>query len=209
MARVVACGDDALRIAPGQAGHRHALASHLRACGTWTEVVAGRTTVTVQFDPARLSMARARELLDVQVGQAGTASAEPARQHVLAARFGGADGPDLETIAARNGLSPADLVRRLCAAPLRVDLVGFTPGFAYLECPDATLHADRLATPRSRVAPGSIGLITGQVGLYALPGPGGWPLVGRLCSPLFDATSATPFLLQPGQTVRLVEAGAP
>lgn len=207
MAGIAPCGDDALRIAPDQAGQRHALAAHLRACGTWTEVVAGRATVTVQFDPARLPMAQARALLAAQLARPWPVPAGAAAPQALVARFGGEDGPDLAQVAAGSGLAAAEVVRRLCASPLRVDLVGFTPGFAYLDGLDPALQASRLATPRPRVAAGSIGLISGQVGLYALPGPGGWPLVGRLCTPLFDAAATAPFLLQAGQSVRLVDAG--
>lgn len=209
MARIRPCGDDALRLEPDELRDRHAIAQHLRACDAWLEVVAGRTSVTVQWDPARLDLDKARILLAAQLAEFAPCTAPEPPALVLPARFGGESGPDLDEIAARAGLAAAEIVRMVCASPLRVDLVGFTPGFAYLDGLDPGLHAQRLATPRRRVAAGSIGLLTGQVGLYALAGPGGWPLVGQVVRPLFDGTGTPPFLLQAGQSIRLEAVGGP
>ncbi|MBX3724548.1 MAG: allophanate hydrolase subunit 1 [Xanthomonadales bacterium] len=202
--RIRPCGDDALRIEPDDPGARHALAEHLRSLAVWKEVVPGRTGVTVQIDPVRHGLAQARALLEKQVDCRIPGLSEAAGKRNLTAVFGGEAGPDLAALAALNGMAPAEFVARICGAELRVDLIGFTPGFAYLDGLDPALRAARLATPRRRVAAGSIGLISGQVGLYVLPGPGGWPLVGRLCTPLFDAASAQPFKLRVGELVRLV-----
>jgi allophanate hydrolase len=73
---------------------------------------------------------------------------------------------------------------------------------------DATFEIPRLLQPRQQVPAGSIGLITGQCGLYALAGPGGWPVIGRTTLSLFDPVSDIPFRLQPGMQVRLVDAAA-
>ncbi|MDZ3822065.1 MAG: carboxyltransferase domain-containing protein [Pseudoxanthomonas sp.] len=209
MTRIRPCGDDALRIEPADLHDRHDIALHLRACGTWPEVVTGRTTVTVQVDLARLGLDQARTLLDAQLAGVAPRATRATVPLVLPARFGGEAGPDLDDLAARTGMAAADIVRALCDSPLRVDLVGFTPGFAYLDGVDPALQAQRLATPRRRVAAGSIGLLTGQVGLYALAGPGGWPLVGRICRPLFDGAATPPFLLHTGQPVRLQAVDGP
>ena len=48
-----------------------------------------------------------------------------------------------------------------------------------------------------------LSITDGLTGLYALPGPGGWPLVGRTPVPLFEARSDQPFLLRAGMRVRL------
>lgn len=209
MVRIRPCGDDALRIEPDDLRDRHAIAQHLRACNAWLEVVAGRTTVTVQVDLTRLGLDQARTLLAGQLARVAPRTTRAPPALVLPARFGGEAGPDLDDLAARMRMAPDEIVRILCASPLRVDLVGFTPGFAYLDGLDPLLKSQRLATPRQRVAAGSIGLLTGQVGLYALAGPGGWPLVGRVCLPLFDGNAVQPFLLQAGQSVQLAAVEAP
>ncbi len=85
-------------------------------------------------------------------------------------------------------------------------MIGFTPGFAYLGGLDQALTVPRRSTPRTHVPAGSIGISGNYTGLYAMPGPGGWPLIGRTDTALFDATSGNPFLIHPGQQIRFVSA---
>jgi allophanate hydrolase len=87
-------------------------------------------------------------------------------------------------------------------------MLGFTPGFAYLSGLSPDIVSERLAHPRARVAAGSVGLITGQIGLYALDGPGGWPIIGRILNPLFDRERTEPFVLLAGDNVQLRQAAA-
>ena len=123
--------------------------------------------------------------------------------------FGGEAGPDLAALAERLGQTEEQIIHIFERQTLRVDMLGFTPGFAYLTGLDPALVSERLAHPRARVAAGSIGLITGQVGLYALEGPGGWPIVGRVLAPLFDRTRPDPFLMAPGDEVVIRRAAQP
>lgn len=198
---VFACGDDALRILCGEGDIRHDLAEHLKTFPGWTEIVPGKLDLTVAFDPhaERLSEAQAR--LGVALQILGAAPPRARRQHVLEAVFGGEAGPDLAALAARLGQTEEKIIHILEHQTLRVDMLGFTPGFAYMTGLDPALVSERLANPRARLAAGSIGLITGQVGLYALQGPGGWPIIGRVLAPLFDRARPDPFVMAPGDEV--------
>jgi KipI family sensor histidine kinase inhibitor len=111
------------------------------------------------------------------------------------------DGADLPDIAARWGLSVPAAVERLAATELTVAFCGFAPGFAYLRGPDWTVP--RLETPRPRVPAGSVGLAGPYVGIYPAASPGGWRLVGRTSTVLWDVTRVPPALLVPGTSVRL------
>ena len=206
---VIACGDDALRILCGAGEIRHDLAEHLKTLLGWTEIVPGKLDLTVAFDPyaERLSEAQAR--LGVALQTLGAAPPRARRHHVLEAVFGGEAGPDLAALAERLGQTEEQIIHIFERQTLRVDMLGFTPGFAYLTGLDPALVSERLAHPRARVAAGSIGLITGQVGLYALEGPGGWPIVGRVLAPLFDRARTDPFLMAPGDEVVIRRATPP
>ena len=83
-------------------------------------------------------------------------------------------------------------------------MMGFQPGFAYLEDVDgADLPViSRLDTPRQSVPAGSIGFLGKRACIYALDGPGGWPIIGRVHEPLFRRDNSSPFLLSPGQALR-------
>jgi KipI family sensor histidine kinase inhibitor len=88
--------------------------------------------------------------------------------------------------------------------PHIVDLIGFTPGFAYIAGLGDDASVPRLAEPRQRVEPGSVGMAGGLTGLYALAGPGGWPLIGRTPLTLFRPEQSQPLLLDTGTRIRFV-----
>lgn len=201
--RLSLIGDDAVAIVPDERRLRHPLARALRETGLWIDVVPGKESVAVQFDPGALLPSEALESLAVWVEgfEAGDSPVLPTVD--LHLDVSAACAPDLERLAEANGLSSAALLDRVTNSRLSVDMLGFMPGFAYVEGVDARLQAGRLTTPRQRVEAGSVGLVSGQLGLYALAGPGGWPIIGRLAETLFDATRETPFLLQAGQGIRL------
>lgn len=127
--------------------------------------------------------------------------------HAIRVRFGGTWGPDLEACAMRAGLSSAAFVQALTAAEFTVAFLGFQPGFPYLTGLPAGLAMPRRATPRTRVAAGSVALGGEYAGIYPAAGPGGWNVVGHTEVHLFDPARSSPALLAPGDRVRFVAAG--
>ncbi len=122
--------------------------------------------------------------------------------------YGGESGPDLDAIAARIGITPADVVTRHAAATYTTAMLGFAPGFPYLLGLDPSLATPRHATPRTRVEAGSVGIGGAQTGVYPVAGPGGWQVIGRTPLKLFDARREPPSLLRAGDTVRFVAIDA-
>lgn len=206
--RLFLIGDDAVAIQPADRQLRHPLARALRAAQSWIDVVPGKQIVALQFDPLQelpsQALRRAADWLD-----RFEAEDVPARSMVdLYLDVSEGSAPDLNRVAERNGLSPDDFLQRVIGSDLVIDMLGFTPGFAYVDGVDATLQSERLASPRQRVAAGSVGFVSGQLGLYGLAGPGGWPIIGKLKQTLFDPARDDPFLLQEGQKIRLHLAGS-
>jgi KipI family sensor histidine kinase inhibitor len=117
--------------------------------------------------------------------------------------YGGEYGPDLAALAVHVQMTPDETIARHCAGEYRVAMLGFAPGFPYLLGLDPALHAPRRASPRIRVPAGSVAVGGAQTGIYPRELPGGWLLIGRTPLALFDAASATPALLTPGQRVRM------
>lgn len=87
-----------------------------------------------------------------------------------------------------------------------VAFVGFAPGFGYLTGQDHRLHVPRRSTPRLRVPAGAAGLAGEFSGIYPRESPGGWQLLGRTPTPVWDLDRDPPALLQPGIRVRFVPA---
>ena len=116
--------------------------------------------------------------------------------------YGGQAGPDLPDVAKLSGLSQDEVVRRHSQARYLVYFLGFVPGFAYLGgLPDA-IAVPRLPAPRKRVEAGSVGIAGSQTGVYPVPTPGGWRLIGRTPLTIFSATREPGALLALGDEVR-------
>jgi len=197
------CGDDALSVAIDDSSQRHSIAEHLRDTGSWLECIEGMQSVVIRFDSASLSIDGATQQLCEQLDSVSKDVADFESTLIeIPVCYGGEYGPDLDPICQMLTLTADELIEIHTDAEYRIEMLGFTPGFAYVGGLSAELNVPRLAEPRQRVAAGSIGITDGLTGLYALPGPGGWPLVGRTPVPLFEAGSDQPFLLRAGMRVR-------
>ena len=77
------------------------------------------------------------------------------------------DGEDLDPLALALSIPREEIIARHTACDLVVSFLGFAPGFAYLRGLDPILsRAPRHATPRSRVAPGSVAIAAGMSAIY-------------------------------------------
>jgi KipI family sensor histidine kinase inhibitor len=164
--------------------------------------------VVVQYDTAVLDRVAAKELLAEQMSHVPRKRTKRAPLIEIPVCYGGEFGPELTSIAEMLQVDEQDVVAMHTEHHYVVELIGFTPGFAYVSGLQGDLRVPRLSEPRQRVEPGSIGIAGGLTGLYALPGPGGWPLIGRTPLLLFRADEQQPMLLQSGAKVRFVAIDA-
>jgi KipI family sensor histidine kinase inhibitor len=169
------------------------------------EIVPGYTTVTVAFDSARADAEELGAALERLLADAPARLSAPLPRTVeIPVRY---DGPDLDAVAERTGLSRSLVVERHSARWYRVYLLGFAPGFAYLGELDPSLELARRQSPRTRVPPGSVAIAGLQTAVYPLATPGGWHLIGTTNLRLFDPAADPPALLRVGDQVRFVPAG--
>lgn len=98
-------------------------------------------------------------------------------------------GPDLQRIADLHQCSIEDVVTRHCMNIYNVFAIGFAPGFAYLGHVEDDIATPRLEHPRSEVAAGSVAIADHQTAIYPKASPGGWNIIGRCPSPLFQPHS--------------------
>jgi KipI family sensor histidine kinase inhibitor len=118
--------------------------------------------------------------------------------------YGGEAGPDLPEVARASGLSEAEVVSLHTSTEYTAFMLGFRPGFAYLGLLPEALARPRRATPRVRVAAGSVAIAGRQTGIYPSTSPGGWHLIGRTSLRLFDPTADSPARIAAGDRVRFV-----
>jgi len=127
----------------------------------------------------------------------------PQAVHEVPVRY---EGPDLARVAQHAGLSVADVVSTHAATEYLVYAIGFAPGFTYCGILPEVLATPRLPSPRTRVEPGSVGIAGRQTGMYAVASPGGWNIIGRTDTVLFDPRRRPPARFRPGDRLRFVPA---
>lgn len=120
--------------------------------------------------------------------------------------FDDESSPDLKFVAEINKLSTEKVIDIFLSQTYRVYMLGFLPGFAYLGEIDERIAAPRKETPRQRVPAGSVGIAGRQTGIYPFDSPGGWQLVGRTETKLFEPENKIPTLFQTGDSVRFYRA---
>lgn len=168
------------------------------------DLVPAARTVLVTFDPALISPSQVRAFLsrEADADEAADAAAAAVELDIVY------DGPDLQSLAERLGVSAGELVAAHRDAEWTVAFTGFAPGFGYLTSPDWPFEAPRRESPRTRVPVGAVGLAGEFSGAYPRETPGGWQLIGTTSAPLFDPDAAQPALLAPGTRVRFVQGRA-
>ncbi|MHC0035652.1 5-oxoprolinase subunit PxpB [Pseudoneobacillus sp. C159] len=109
--------------------------------------------------------------------------------------------PDLFELAENKGLAVEDIIKFHTEVVYDVIFIGFSPGFPFLSGLNERLYTPRKATPRLKVARGSVGIAGKQTGIYSLDSPGGWQIIGRTPISLFNIAKAHPTLLSAGDQV--------
>lgn len=216
--RIRACGDSMLLVEfepvidPLVNERVVALASRLRRRGAYgiRDVAPGYCTVGVHFDPLLTDLGALERAIADEAAAADAIDSVAVRTPIeIPVRYGGEEGPDLEAVAAHAGCSPADVIERHAARAYRVYMLGFVPGFAYMGRVDTSIATPRHRVPRERVPAGSVGIAGEQTGVYPVVSPGGWQLIGRTATVMFDSGRAQPSLLAPGDLVRFVPEQGP
>lgn len=164
------------------------------------DIVPAYASVSIHVDPLRLPVAILSERLhhlpfDVEARLS-------ARNHRIPVLYGGEWGLDLLDVAAFARRSVADTIRLHHTPLYRVYMLGFSPGFPYMGLVPASIAMPRLATPRTVVPAGSVGIAESQTGIYPSATPGGWRIIGRTPVSLYQPQSSQPFLFNPGDSVQ-------
>jgi inhibitor of KinA len=159
-------------------------------------------SLLVVFDGVRLRHVDVEAILREYIERLDEVSLPEARLVEIPVCYGGEFGPDLEDVAKLHRISSAEAIELHASVTYLVYFLGFVPGFAYLgELPEE-LVTPRLATPRRKVTPGSVGIAGNQTGVYPFATPGGWRLIGRTPIPMVRTEREELSLLSIGDRVR-------
>jgi KipI family sensor histidine kinase inhibitor len=172
------------------------------------EFIPASCTILITFDPAETSHEKlARALAEIAASSTAPAASVPAMPDgtpaVIPVTY---DGPDLDEVARETGLTATEIIRRHTAPLYTVAFCGFAPGFAYLTGLDPVLMLPRRSVPRTQVPAGSVAVSGQYTSVYPRISPGGWRLLGRTTTVMWDLAREQPALLTPGDKVRFTEA---
>ena len=201
-ALVVAFGDDI-----GEAAHRRVrgFSDYLENAPLdgMVEFVPAFATVTISYDVVVSTYDEFRGAVQQALRVAPTPSHD-ARGDLIEVPvcYGGEFGPDLDDVASHNRLHPDDVIEIHAEPEYLVYMIGFVPAFPYLGGMSERIATPRRPTPRASVTAGSVGIAGTQTGVYPLPTPGGWQIIGRTPTRLFRPESERPSLTAAGDRVR-------
>jgi len=210
--KVLTAGDTALVIEFGEGADRKlsswvlALAGRLNeaAIGGVVETVPTFRSLMIYYDPVVLPA----ESLVTQIERlmAGVEAAEQAgRLWNLPVCYEGEHAPDLDEVAARTGLTRADVIARHAAVTYHVYMLGFLPGLAYLGDVAPELVLPRRDVPRIRIPAGSVGIGMSMTCIFPRETPCGLHIIGHSPVPLWrqqqEGGAAFGALLSPGDQV--------
>jgi KipI family sensor histidine kinase inhibitor len=189
-------------------------------------------SVLVKFDALACTHAELEAILRGYLVRLKSVKIEPARLVEIPVCYGGEFGPDMVDVCQLHGLTCEEIVERHCSVEYLVYFFGFVPGFAYLgrggnhdvekaaglntnrpalqewvPALQGIPFTPRLATPRSKVPVGSVGIAGEQTGVYPFATPGGWRLIGRTPLEMFHSSDARSALAI-GDRVRFVTISA-
>jgi KipI family sensor histidine kinase inhibitor len=164
------------------------------------ETVPTYRSLLVHYDPVATSFER---LSDALLGLSQDLPDEPGigRLWRIPVVYGGSFGIDLEDVADRHGLTPAQVIDKHAAPIYRVYMIGFVPGYAYLGGLDPALATPRRETPRLKTPAGTISIGGIQAVVASIEAPSGWHLLGRTPVRSFMLGRNPVFLLEAGDRV--------
>ena len=110
---------------------------------------------------------------------------------------------DLNNMSKKLQLDKEEIISIHLKSIFYIYMIGFVPGHPFMGDLDPKLFLNRLKTPRVRVPAGSVGVVEKFCNIYPYESPGGWNIIGRTPTKLFNnKDSSRPCLLSPGDTVK-------
>ena len=173
------------------------------------EVIPTYHSIIVIYDPLLTAPDVLQPELLALVERLGQVEMPQPSETIIPVCYGGEFGPDIEAVAAHNGITVEEVIRLHSAPSYPIYMLGFSPGFPFLGGLSDKLHTPRLASPRTLVPAGSVGIANNQTGIYPIASPGGWQLIGRSPVKLFDPGQDNPFLLKAGDRLRFEPISPP
>jgi KipI family sensor histidine kinase inhibitor len=173
----------------------------------WPEVVEitpGIRGLLLRYDPLEISSDDMHSRVKARLEERDWTRAEPfagRRLWRLPVHYGEESGPDIGNVAKLMDCDIDAVIREHSASRLRVLMLGFAPGCAYLGPLPEKWDLPRLGYVKPEVPPGSLSVAVRQTVLFATTIPTGWQTIGRTPFLSFSRHQAPWFHLAPGDEI--------
>jgi len=111
-------------------------------------------------------------------------------------------GLDLTVFLKEKQLTLKELIQLHTEPIYHVYGKGFLPGFLYLGGLNEKLYLPRKKTPNLRIPKNSVAIGGEQTGIYPSASPGGWYVLGRTPTTLFNIEKTPPSVIKAGDKVK-------
>ncbi len=165
------------------------------------EVSPTLVSVLIRYDPQKIGFFALSNAVRLALCEPDITALASNKSIDLEVVYGGAEGPDLDFVAAQCGLSATAFIKAHNQAQLRVLATGFAPGFVYCGLHVPELQIARRTSLHAKVPPGSIIFAAGQTAITATHVPTGWHVIGRTKFRNFAVSKNPPIKLQAGDIV--------
>lgn len=112
-------------------------------------------------------------------------------------------GSDWELIEKNCNLPKEQFIQEITEIEFSLVMFGFLPGFLYLNGLPKKLHCKRKATPTKNIAPNTLAIGAQYLGLYSIPSPAGWNIIGNTAFNVNNIPNLPPNLLNIGDKIKL------
>ena len=110
---------------------------------------------------------------------------------------------DLENLSKDLKLDKEEIINIHLSTNFFIYMIGFIPGHPFMGDLDKKLYTSRLKTPRVKLSPGCVGIVEKFCNIYPFESPGGWNIIGKTPTKLFDIkNNERPCLLSPGDNLK-------
>lgn len=178
------------------------LALKAEQCEDFFEIIPSYASIMINYDLMRFDFDGVCEKIEKIIHHAEEITMSEPKIITIPSYYGVEVGLDLELLAEEKNVSVDEIISLHVKSLYSVYAIGFAPGFAYLGEIDARLATSRLSSPRKAVPKGSVSIADRQTAVYPSQSPGGWKVLGRTPTAMFDATYAGLSLLHVGDQVR-------
>lgn len=161
-------------------------------------------SLMIMYDPLKIEYSELISTLDSMSSKQVDNEEEKIKIVEFPTVYGGEYGPDINFVAEHNNIAVDEVIKIHTGTDYLVYMMGFTPGFTYLGGMSDKIVTPRLASPRTKIPAGSVGIAGAQTGMYPSETPGGWQLIGRTPLKLYDSDKEPPVMLSAGDYVRYV-----